>query len=113
MTLIWENMLLFCSYDVQNQHDLGMMVIKRQLTLYPYLKVRQSSLGKDVGMGLFASRDIDLSPGDQPFMLCSFFGRVLFLNEMDLSDQHWNDDIFEGGFQNTQIELGFFFFFLM
>jgi hypothetical protein len=70
----------------------------------PFLRIAPSTLGTYVGMGLFATRDITLVPGDaNPLILCAFFGKVLFLNEMDLLEEHWNDDVFQGGSQGTQI----------
>jgi hypothetical protein len=75
-----------------------MAVLKKQLAQIPYLKVGASSLGREVGLGLFATQDLELHSDDRPFILCCFFGRVLFLNEIDLQEQYWHDQMFEGQF---------------
>jgi hypothetical protein len=63
---------------------------------HPSLLIDKSNLGAAVGKGLFAAKDINLKSGGRPVQLCYFFGKLVLLNEVDLYETNWDNDIFYG-----------------
>jgi hypothetical protein len=78
-------------------NDLGWNVLKLQHIKYPYLSLRQSSLGPAAGTGLFATKDIHVK--ERGGILCYFFGNLALCTEdqVQLGD---NEPLFTGCSKN-------------
>jgi hypothetical protein len=87
-----------CSINTQHlDNDLGFAVLKLQHMKYPYLSIRQSTLGPTVGAGLFATQDIDVK--DRGGILCFFFGNLALCTE-DQVRQGDEEPLFTGCSKN-------------
>ena len=71
-----SNSFLFdTSFITSCEQEAAIAVLRLQHKLLPFLQVKQSSLGPDVGLGLFTTQDIDIQEGGG--FLCQFFGKIV------------------------------------
>jgi hypothetical protein len=68
--------------DSRNTED-GLDLLQTQWKIFPALTIGHSSLGEDVGLGLYARRDIKCS--DNNGMLLPFFGKIIVATEEQVS----------------------------
>lgn len=81
--LLHLNKKLFKIVTCRATTPLGVHTIKFQYEMHPELTIRNSTLGRTVGLGLFASKPIKARRGS---VLCYFWGKVVVSTEAELEE---------------------------